>query len=157
GLLIFLGVVIFLFAALAILPFFFKDEIRAKVDEEIAKSVDAKIKFDDVSLSIFKNFPNMTISIDKLSMVGTKEGFTGDTLFSAESFSAAVDLMSVISGDKVKVNGIYLNKPYILTKFTKDGKMSWDITKPSADTAEAAPSEPSNFTVAIDEWKIEDG
>jgi hypothetical protein len=157
GLLIFLAVIVFIVAALAILPIFFKDEIQAKIKDEIAKNVDAKVNFEDLDLSLFSNFPKLTISIDKLSMLGTKEGFKGDTLFSADNFNVAVDVMSVISGDKIKVNGIYLDKPYILTKFTKDGKMSWDVTKPSTDTATAAPSEPSNFTIAIDEWKIEDG
>src|SRR5437667_2439977 len=121
GLLIFLGVIVFLLVALAVLPYFFKDQIKAKIDSEIAKSVDAQIKFDDYSLSFFRHFPNLTVSLDKISMVGIKEGFKGDTLFSANSFRAAVDVMSVISGDKIAVKGIYLDKPYILTKFTKDG------------------------------------
>lgn len=158
GLLIFLGVIVFLIIALAVIPYFFKDQIKAKIDTEIAKSVDAKIQFEDFGLSLFSHFPNLTISLDKLSILGIKEGFKGDTLFSANELSASVNVMSVISGDKIQVNGIYLDKPYILTKFTKDGKMSWDIAKAApADTTEPKPEEPSNFAIGIEEWKIKDG
>jgi len=159
ALLIFSGVIVFIIVALAVIPLFFKDQIKAKLDSEIAQSVDAEIKFKDYGLSFFRHFPNLTLSLDDISIVGTKEGFKGDTLFSAGSFRAAVDVMSVISGDQIKLKGIYLDKPYILTKFTKDGKMSWDIAKASPEdtTASKEPAKPSSFSIGIEEWKITDG
>ncbi|MBX9852419.1 MAG: AsmA family protein [Cytophagaceae bacterium] len=158
-LLIFLGLIVVIIAALAIIPIFFKDEINAKIKSEIANTIDAKVDYKDFSLSLFSNFPNFTLGLEKLTMIGTKDGFKNDTLFSAENFNVAVDLMSVISGDQMKVKGIFLDKPYILTKFLKDGRMSWDITKPSADTTAAAPADTaaSNFSLGIEKWQITDG
>jgi uncharacterized protein involved in outer membrane biogenesis len=155
-LLIFLGVIVFIIGVLAIIPIFFKDEIQAKVKEEIANNVDARVDFSDVSLSLFRNFPDLTISIDKLGVIGVKEGFAGDTLFSVDNFRVSVDIMSVIKGEQIKVKGIYLNNPYVLTKFTKDGKLSWDIAKASTEDTLATeqPSEPGSFSLAIEEWKI---
>lgn len=158
ALLIFLGLIVLIIAALAIIPIFFKDEINAKIKAEINKSLDAKVDYKDVGLTFFRNFPNLTITVDDVYMVGTKNGFKNDTLFSAGNFRAAVDVMSVISGDQIKVKGVYLEKPYILTRFLKDGRMSWDIAKATpGDTAKQEPEQPSNFSLGIEEWKIDDG
>jgi hypothetical protein len=161
GILIFLGVIAFLFILLLTIPFLFKDQIKAKVDEEIAKSVNATVVFDadKLGLSLIRNFPNVTISIDDFGIIGKQEEFKGDTLFFAKSFKVVADIMSVISGDQIKVKSIYLKKPTVATYVTKDGKMSWDIAIASPeDTVAAAPEEePSKFSIALEKWVIEDG
>jgi hypothetical protein len=161
GILIFLGIIAFLFILLLTIPFLFKDQIKAKVDEQIAKSVNATVVFDadKLGLSLIRNFPNVTISIDDFGIIGKQEEFKGDTLFFAKNFKVVADIMSVISGDQIKVKSIYLNKPIVATYVTKDGKMSWDIAiaTPEDTTAEKAPEEPSKFSVALDKWEIEDG
>ena len=51
------GVIIVLFVvALFAIPYFFKDEIKAKIAITINESVDAKVSFADADLSLFKNF-----------------------------------------------------------------------------------------------------
>ena len=152
---------LFIIAALAILPFVFKDKIKAKVDSELAKSVNAKITYDldKFSLSVFKNFPNITVSFGDFSLVAKQEEFKGDTLFSADKMSFAANIMSVISGDKIEVKSIYLYKPLIVTLMAKNGVSSWGtlmVTDPG-DTLKKDPAEPSEFKISFEKWEIEDG
>jgi uncharacterized protein involved in outer membrane biogenesis len=150
-----------LFLLLLLIPFLFKDKIRAKIDEEIAKNINAKVFYDadQFGLSLIRNFPNFTVSLGDFGMVGKADGFVGDTLMSVDKFRLVLDVMSVISGDKIKINQVYLKDPYILTRYKKDGKFSWDITFPdtAAVTPEAADTSASSFALNVAKWEIENG
>ncbi|HWZ22043.1 MAG TPA: AsmA family protein, partial [Cytophagaceae bacterium] len=156
------GIVVLAFIiVLATLPFLFKGKIKEKIDSEIAKSINAKVFYDpdQFSLTIFRNFPNLTLSVGDFGMIGKKEAFAGDTLMSVKQFKVVLDIMSVIKGDKIKINSIYLKQPYILTQTKKDSSFSWDITYPDTtaiDTSKAAEA-PSKFDINIAKWEIEDG
>jgi hypothetical protein len=155
------GFLLIILLALAVLPFLFKDKIKAKVDAELAKSVNAKISYDidKFSLSIFKNFPNITVSFGDFSLVAKQAEFKGDTLFAAEKMSFAANLMSIISGDKIEVKRIYLYRPLIVTLMAKNGTNSWSTLMVSTpgDTLQPEPTEPTEFKIAFEGWEIEDG
>lgn len=148
GLLILAGILV---------PIIFKDDIKKAIDDTIAENVNAKIEFDisDFNISLFSNFPNLTVSMDNLAVIGIDE-FKGDTLASFESFSVALDLMEVLSGDQMEINGIYLDSAKILGKVTKEGKANWDIVKPTdEEQVEEEDSEP--FNLEIEEIIITNG
>ncbi len=160
GLLITLGVIAFIFVSLLLIPVLFKDQIRAKIEEEVSKTINATIVLhpEKVSLSLLKNFPNATISVDDFAIIGKAEGFRGDTLYYAKSTRLVADIMSIISGDKIKIKGLLLDQPLILTRFTADGRMSWDIVISSGEEEEAPVSEePSEFNIGIEKWEIRNG
>ncbi len=69
--------VVTLFAA----PFLFKDQIKAKISEAINANVDAKVTFAEADLSLFKNFPNANVTLEKFVIIN-KAPFEGDTLVS---------------------------------------------------------------------------
>ena len=59
---IFLGVVIL---AMILIPLLFKSQILNKTKDEINKNVNAKVEFTDLSLSLFRHFPNMQLQNSK--------------------------------------------------------------------------------------------
>lgn len=122
-----------------LLPFVFKNQIRTRVQQEINRSLTATVSLDKVGLSLFRNFPDFTLNIGHLRIVG-KEAFAGDTLIDLPEGRFTVDLMSVIKGKNYVVKDVFLSKPAILLKALKDGSVNWDITKPSTDTASSATS-----------------
>ncbi len=132
----FLGVLILFVVLLATaiaVPFVFKDKIIAKAKQEISKQVNAKVDFTDIDLSLIKNirnFPNIALSIENLSIIGIAP-FEGDTLLNIESTKASLNLMSVIKGVQYKVEAIELNNATLNAIVNKDGIANWKITKPS--------------------------
>src|SRR6185436_5729824 len=107
--LITVGLIVLLLAAAVILPIVFKDKIVELVKTTANENVNAHIDFNnDISLSLFSHFPDFTLGIRDLKVVGLNE-FEGDTLISLKEFSATLDIMSVIKGDKIKVRQILLD------------------------------------------------
>ena len=79
-----IGIIVFLFVISAFaIPYFFKDQIKARIVTAINEKVDAKVAFADADLSLFRNFPSASVSIEKLSIIN-KAPFEGDTLVSVE-------------------------------------------------------------------------
>ncbi|HNW70893.1 MAG TPA: AsmA-like C-terminal region-containing protein [Bacteroidales bacterium] len=151
-----LGIFIALIIVLAvILPFVFKKQIVEAVKTEINKSVNATVDFKDYHLTLFRNFPDFTLGLDKLTVAGVGD-FKGDTLADVEKLRVSIGLFSVISGDQYKINKITLDEPKVHLKVLKGGKANWDIAKPSADTTAKKPAEPSKFKLTIDKLSIND-
>ena len=97
------GIVLFvLLAAAIIIPIAFKKQITELVKKEVNNNLNAKVDFSDVTLSLFKHFPKVSITLKDLSVVGVDE-FSQDTLLGTMQLDAAVNLMSVIKGDKIKI------------------------------------------------------
>ncbi len=154
--LIILGILLVLLGAAFILPIIYKNEIRAKVEQEISKKVDAQVYFNDFGVSLFRHFPNLTASLDNFGVVG-KGVFRGDTLASARSFQISVNLMSVIRGEKIKVKALDLESPRILVKVLKDGRANYDIYIPDTTTTAEADTARSQFALQVEEWSIRNG
>ena len=137
----FLILLFVLFASAFVIPFFFKDKIIAKAKEEISKQVNAKVDFKDIDLSILKNirnFPNIALGIDDLTIIGIDQ-FEGDTLLTIGNTKASLDLMSVIIGEQYKIEAIELSDATLNAIVNKDGIANWNITKPSTDTCASKP------------------
>ncbi|WP_114777685.1 AsmA family protein [Botryobacter ruber] len=150
--------VLLLIALAALVPVLFKDKIKEALDKEIAKNINATVIYetDDVSLSIFRDFPDISLGVDNLTIVG-QDSFKLDTLAQVPAFRLGLNLMSVISGDELKVNKVVLDEPVIRLVVLKSGKANWDIFVP--DTAATAPGDTaaSDFKMAIKGWEVNNG
>lgn len=144
-----------IFIALISLPFIFKDKILVKVKTEINNNVNAKVDFSGFDISIFRSFPNLTLVLENLSVVGVAD-FEGDTLAAIKTTGVTLDVMSVISGDVIEIRGVSLDDPRIQLLVMENGKANWDIAKPSSDTATTS-SEPSQFKAALKKYEVSKG
>ncbi len=151
----FLFLFLFILFAAIILPFAFKGKILQIAKEQANNNINAIVNFsDDMGLSLIKSFPNFTLEIKDLSVVGINE-FEGDTLFESKEISATLDIMSVISGDKIKIRSILLDQARINAIVLKDGKSNWDIAKASADSSQSqAPASESKFNISLKKFEI---
>jgi len=151
------ALLILLVAAAFILPRVFKDDIKAAIDKEIAKNINADVIFeaDNFNLTLFRNFPNITIEINELG-VFNHAPFEGTALFVANEIGIEVNLMDVLFGDQLRLKGITLVQPQIDIRVLKDGKANYDITFPAAENAPVE-SEPAKFSFGIDHWEVSNG
>ena len=153
---IFAIVLIVLIAVIILVPFIFKGKIIELAQEEANNNLNAKVEFADLNVSLIKNFPNISAEIEDLTIVGV-DTFQYDTLVTFKNFTATLNLMSVISGDEIKVKRILLDEPYINIIVLKDGTANYDIALEDTTTTEELIEEDtgdSNFKIALDKFEI---
>lgn len=142
-------------AALFAIPYFFKDQIKAKISEAINESVDAKVSFADADLSLFKNFPNASVGIDKLVIIN-KAPFEGDTLVSLGKLNLKMSIKELFKGkdEPLNIEGISSENGLINIIFNKDGVGNFDIAlKDKEKTEKEEASKP--LALKIQNYKIE--
>jgi hypothetical protein len=140
---------------LIISPFLLKGKILNLVKEELNKSLNAKIEFnEDISLGLLSSFPNLRLEVEDISVVGV-DTFQYDTLISANKISLDVNLMSAISGSHIKVKEVSLDEPKVNIIVLKNGMANYDIAKvdSTAEEAEVAEEE-SAFNLNLDKLQI---
>ncbi|MCB0553098.1 MAG: hypothetical protein KDD02_06060, partial [Phaeodactylibacter sp.] len=98
-LLVFFAFLVLLVGSAIALPFIFRDRIVELAKEEINKTVNAKVDFQDVSLSLFRSFPDFNLRLENFSILGVEE-FEGVQLAGGQAVDLTLDLMSVIKADR---------------------------------------------------------
>jgi gas vesicle protein len=157
GLITFGVLFLLLIAAAVAIPYFFRDELLELTKKEINKNINAEVNFSDVGLSIWKNFPDITFTLNDLEVTGVDQ-FEGINLASIGKLDLSMDIMSVIQkkeGQPIAIHSIGLVKPDINVLVLRDGSANYDIAKSTGETAEA--TEPTEFQLALSEYFIEDG
>jgi len=132
---IFSIVLVVLLAAMIIIPSFFKDDILEIAKKEANKSLNAKVEFGDVELSMFRDFPSLSVKINNIVVSGIGE-FKNDTLANIGSIGASVNLSSIIGGKQIITNEIFLENSYFNAIVNKKGKANWDVAKEDTSAKE---------------------
>jgi len=153
ALLIFFG---FIMIAVLLIPVFFKDKIKELVISEFEKSTEAELYFGDFSLSLLKNFPDFTLGLSDMGIIG-KGIFEGDTLMSVGNLSASVDLNEVLFGETISLKSIHLDRPNITIIGLADGTTNYDIAKASNESVEPVREESAAVSFGIKSFSIEEG
>jgi hypothetical protein len=156
--LIIVGIILMvIIGALAIIPVIFKDDIRKEIDKQLESSVNAEVFFEDFGVTMFRNFPGLTVYMTDFGVTGRDE-FEGLPLVAMESFELEINLFSVLFGDQIKINGISLASPQVYVKVLEDGKANYDIAISGEDSTTTEGEEESGaFSVAIDHWQVTNG
>lgn len=147
ALFIILTVFAILLVALITVPIIFKDEILERVDREIAGAVNAKVFYDHdkFSLSVFKNFPNISVTIRDFGISGY-EPFQNDTLLYADEFQVDLNLRSVLFDDTPRLTAVHLDGGSVYIKVLEDGRANYDI---AVDSGEESNSDTSGFNLGV--------
>ena len=151
------GLATSLLVALVAVPFLFRDRIASRLRAEINSSVNARVAWGGVGLSILRDFPNVTLTLDDLSVAGMKP-FEGDTLVALGRLRLVLDLASVVrnlrAGDQIVVREVELQRPAVNLRVLEDGRSNWDIVRrtrrPKTDTGRAV-------ALTLRELQIRDG
>lgn len=149
------GIALMLIAAsLFAIPYFFKDQIKAKISETINKKLDAKVSFSDADLSLFKNFPQATLSLDQLLVIN-KAPFEGDTLVMLEELNLKMSVKELFKGDAepMAIEGIHSKNGYINILINKEGLANYDIALKDDKPQKEDKSKPMSFK--IQQYEIE--
>jgi len=98
-------IVLVILAILVTAPFLFKGKIIEIANEQLEKNLNAKASFSDINISLIRNFPNVSVRLKDLMVIGVEE-FENDTLLNIQSFDIAVDIISAIKMENIKIKCI---------------------------------------------------
>ena len=146
--------ILLIVAALFAIPYFFKDQINAKILESINENVDAKVNFSTADLSLFKSFPQANVTIEKLSIIN-KAPFEGDTLVYLGELNLKMSIKELFKGkeEAMNIEAISSKNGLINILFNKDGIGNFDIALKNKDEKDASKSK--SLSLKIKEYKIE--
>lgn len=147
-----LGLILLILILLFSIPLIFRDKIKEKVVNVINESVEARVSFGDYKLGFFKNFPNLTFSLENLSVAGVGK-FEADTLAAANSINLVFNLSSLFGKGGYEVKSVIIDGAGINTVVLEDGSANWDIMKESEET-EAEVEADSGVKILLKEVKL---
>ena len=153
-LIIILVVFLFLIGALAAIPLFFKNTLLEKTKTTINKQVNAEVNFDDFNLSLFKNFPKVTLELGNVLVTGVDE-FQQDTLLNVASIRAKMNLKELFNKEGKSIEEIVFFEPDVKLIAGESGKTNWDLLKDSPETNTVVEEE-SGFDLQLEKIGIED-
>lgn len=141
------GIVLACIAALmVILPFAFKGKIKELVIEEGNKMLNAEFGFEDLDISLFREFPKASIGLEGFWLKG-KDVFENDTLVRAGDLQVAVDLMSLFGDSGFDISKVLLADTYLKAIVLEDGRPNWDIMKSDSTVVEEETASAADSTV----------
>ena len=132
------------------IPLLFQKQIKNILKDEINKSINATVTFDDLNVSFIRNFPNATIVISDFTIVPFAP-FENDTLIHSGSIELKTSLSELMS-DKPTITSIFIEDAFVNIITNKDGKTNYDIVKESPEETE---TEPSNFSLDIEKYSLQ--
>lgn len=126
--------------------------LNRMVDRFAAEYIDGDISFKKASFSLFRHFPNVTVTIEDFDIVYDHDRFhendsvdyyllhsghgeIADTLATFSSFSVTLNLMEALRGRFI-IPYATLDRPRIFAHMFGPGEASWDIIKFSSDENE---------------------
>ena len=148
------SIILLIVALLFAIPYFFKDQINAKILESINENVDAKVNFANANLSLFKSFPQANVTIEKLSIIN-KAPFEGDTLVYLGELNLKMSIKELFKGkeETMDIEAISSKNGLINILFNKDGIGNFDIALKNKDDKDTSKSK--LLSLKIKEYKIE--
>lgn len=153
--------ILLVLALLVVLPLLFRDRIAQRVKAEVNRTLDARVEWRDVGLTFFRNFPNLTLRLDDLSVAG-KDRFEGDTLAAVRHLQVVLDLASVVGsvvgggGRPIVVRAVELDQPRLSLIALEDGTANWDITKKPPATGQPQAQAAKPLAISLRRFEITD-
>jgi hypothetical protein len=152
------ALLVLLLALLLGLPLLFRDRIAQRAKLEANRNLDARVDWRDVGLSFFRDFPNLTLTLDDLTAAGVGR-FQGDTLAAVHHLRVVLDLASVLgnltAGRPIVVRAVELDQPRLSLIALEDGTANWDITKKTPATTPEAAAKP--MAISLRRFEISNG
>ncbi|RUT71015.1 AsmA family protein [Flavobacterium cupreum] len=123
-------------------PILFADQIKEQIKKTANERLSAELNYSDVSVSFFRHFPSLTLTLNDLKLNGSAP-YKNEKFITAKEVSFGIDVASLIFSKSVKIDQIYLSDSFINVKVNPNGEANYNIYK---STAQASASKDSTDT-----------
>jgi Uncharacterized protein involved in outer membrane biogenesis len=138
-----------------ILPFAFQGKIGGIVKTEGNKMLNGKFDFSKLSISLFKHFPQASVSLEDFYLKGEGD-FKNDTLIQAREMTATINLFSLFGNSGYDISKIYINNASVKAIVLANGKVNWDVMKSDTTANVSVKEEASEFRLKIKHLAVSD-
>jgi AsmA protein len=107
-------------------PIIFSDKLKEEIKKTANKKLAGEMNYSDVNVSFFKHFPSLTITLNDFSLAGSAP-FQKEELIKAKETSFGINLTSLIFGESIKIDEIYLSNSIINIKVNKEGLANYNV------------------------------
>ena len=135
-------------------PYFFKGGIEELIKKEGNKMLNAEFDFGGLDISLIRNFPLASLTIEDFYLKGVGQ-FENDTLLSAGEVTAAVNVMSLFGDEGFDIRKILLDNVSVTAVVLPDSTVNWDVMKDSGEEEDTDESS-SPFRIKLQELVIDD-
>ncbi|OBX25652.1 AsmA-like protein [Gelidibacter algens] len=134
------------------LPFIFQSQIKGVVKNFINENLNANVEFSDVSLSLFRSFPQAHVEVSDLVITNFKP-FEDETFATAKNinFTMSVKELFKSADEAIVVNSINVNEALLTLKTDAFGNVNYDIVKESENPQDTTAS---SFSFDIKDYSI---
>jgi len=138
--------------ALVAIPYFYKEEIEQYIKDDINKNLNAVVDYKDVSISLLKDFPNLKVGLDQLTIDGIAD-FEGVRLLEMGHLDFSLNAKKVFLDKEFEIKKIVVSDLDVNMLVNKEGKSNFDIVKESTVSAET-PTEKTVFELQLKQYQI---
>ncbi len=148
-----LGILLILLLIAIGILYMMKDKIIAAVVDEMETGYQVEMEYEDVNLSIFRNFPRLSLGIEQLQ-VSTEEA----DLAKLQELDIAVDFYSLWSStEALRIHSFKLIKPFILYEVYEDSTSNWDVFLNAPNLQSDSSQTGSSLRLSLDQYAIKQG
>ncbi len=148
---ILLSFIVLLLVVIVSIPFIFQGKIERYIKAEINKSVNAKVDYKDVSLSLLKDFPNLHVAVKDITVDGITD-FDSVRLANIGEFDMSLNFKRLFTDENLQIKKIGLQNADFNILVLKNGKANYDIAKSKKD--DSASENTSSFDLKIDKVDV---
>jgi AsmA protein len=122
-----------LLALMFITPLIFSDKIKEEVKKTANKKLDGELNYSDAHVSFFTHFPSLTLTLTKFNLNGSAP-FQNEKLVSADEIAFGINLSSLVFGENIKIDQIFLSNALVNIKVNKKGEANYNVYKAEKET-----------------------
>lgn len=143
-----------LLAAVVVVPIAFQGKIKEIVIAEGNKLLNAEFGFDDLNISLLREFPKASVGLEGFWLKGVDE-FANDTLAYVGTAEVAVDMKSIFGNSGFNITKILLEDTYLKAIVLEDGRPNWDVMKGGDTEEEEEDTTSSAFRILLQKVTVD--
>src|SRR5690606_5224217 len=144
-------VIVVIVDLLFVAPFVFEVKIIILVKLTVNENIVAKFEFAEADISLLRNFPNVSVGIDKLSIINNAP-FQGDTLVYADKAHLSLPFMQIFNsaGEPYSITSFEIDGAVVNILTNAEGEANYDIAKESSSETPSSQTEDTSTATQSD-------
>lgn len=115
-----------LLALMFITPLIFSDKIKEQVKKTANEKLNGELNYTDAHVSFFTHFPSLTLTLTDFKLNGSAP-FQNEKLVTADEIAFGINLSSLVFGESIKIDQIFLSNSLINVKVNKKGEANYNV------------------------------